>query len=53
MVLTKMELIRTKLEQKIFGTDMAKTITLINKTNPTYNDRDEIESYTSSSSSSN
>ena len=51
MATTRQELIRTKLEQKIFGTDLAKTVTLINKTTPVYNDRDEIESYTSTSTS--
>lgn len=48
MVLTKQELFRTKLDQKIFNSDIAKTVTIIKKSTPVYNDRDEVESYTES-----
>ena len=48
MVITYGDKIRTKLDKKIFQSTTfdPKTVTIIKKSSPVYNDRDEIESYT-------
>ena len=50
-MVTKQELIRTKLQNKLFGSALAKTVVLNHKTAGTYNTRGELESgsYTESS----
>lgn len=48
MVTSKQDLIRTKLQQKLFstGAGLANTATLIKKSSPIYNTRGEEEDYT-------
>ncbi len=48
-MVTKQELIRSKLDAKLFNTNLALTTTLINKSSPVYNDRGEIDSDTETS----
>lgn len=49
-MVSKQELIRTKLQTKVFDV-IGKTVTLISKSSPTYNTRGELESSTTANSS--